>query len=40
MKLYKAEAALVAATDGTISATGADRLSVAVERGHRARASS
>ncbi len=30
MKLYKAEAATVAVTDGTISAAGADRLSVAV----------
>ncbi|MHA8056046.1 hypothetical protein VR611_08880, partial [Aquirufa nivalisilvae] len=30
MKLYKAESALVAATDGTISAAGADRLSVSV----------
>ena len=30
MKLYKAEAAIVAATDGSILAAGADRLSVAV----------
>ena len=30
MKLYKAEAATVAVTDGTISAAGADRLSVTV----------
>ena len=30
MKLYKAEAAVVAVTDGTISAAGADRLNVTV----------
>ncbi|WP_161566850.1 beta strand repeat-containing protein, partial [Aquirufa nivalisilvae] len=30
MKLYKAESATVSATDGTISSTGADRLSVSV----------
>ena len=30
MKLYKVEAAVVAATDGTIAAAGADRLNVAV----------
>ncbi|MFL0163406.1 hypothetical protein, partial [Aquirufa salirivi] len=33
MKLYKVESALVAVTDGTISAAGADRLTVAVSAG-------
>ncbi|MFL0163398.1 beta strand repeat-containing protein, partial [Aquirufa salirivi] len=33
MKLYKVESAIVAVTDGTISAAGADRLTVAVSAG-------
>uniref|UniRef100_UPI0023ECB8DC beta strand repeat-containing protein n=1 Tax=Daejeonella sp. H1SJ63 TaxID=3034145 RepID=UPI0023ECB8DC len=33
LKLYKAEAAVIAVTDGTISSTGADRLSVTVSAG-------
>ena len=35
MKLYKAEAATIAVTDGTISAAGTDRLSVTVNPGRR-----